>query len=480
MGIQGALSQGAAARILVGAQFLGSGALGTPALVFPGSLTTGLYQPAADTWAIQVSGAEVTRVDSTGLGVGTSPGARFHALSDAAGKIGGIIQGAAGQTANLFEVQINSGAIRAQVDASGHFRVQGLNSTNNVEIGWIGDADTGFTRTAANTFTISAGGAGFSVNGTASTKRIIAFQGGSNSSPPFGFGTSGGDVWGIFAENSSTGRSMAIGGASTTVLRIMRRSSTVGQGNVAVLQDTTTAAGNRPIVRVIGNNCASSSAGVEHNDVWFDWGGNTFNRPTGAVTSDRIVRIEQRTLTFSGASTITTAASVAILGPPVAGTNATITDAYALWIESGDFRTEGDILMTEGQKILFDTDASGTQSIMGGTFAGADILDLNSNNAIRFIIGADAVANRCEVNLPGSSGNTKFNVLNSAATDVFEVFDDGTTTITGTLTVGTAPNYTVTNVTTDRTYDANSTTLDEIADVLGSVIADLTTIGLFQ
>ncbi len=38
----------------------------------------------------------------------------------------------------------------------------------------------------------------------------------------------------------------------------------------------------------------------------------------------------------------------------------------------------------------------------------------------------------------------------------------------------TAPSaYTPTNVTTDRAYDANATTLDEIADVLGTLIADL-------
>jgi hypothetical protein len=38
--------------------------------------------------------------------------------------------------------------------------------------------------------------------------------------------------------------------------------------------------------------------------------------------------------------------------------------------------------------------------------------------------------------------------------------------------------YTPTNVTTDRSFDANSTTLDEIADVLGTLIADLQTMGL--
>lgn len=42
------------------------------------------------------------------------------------------------------------------------------------------------------------------------------------------------------------------------------------------------------------------------------------------------------------------------------------------------------------------------------------------------------------------------------------------------------PDYTVTNVTTDRTYDANATTTDELADVLGTLIADLTSYGLLQ
>jgi len=38
--------------------------------------------------------------------------------------------------------------------------------------------------------------------------------------------------------------------------------------------------------------------------------------------------------------------------------------------------------------------------------------------------------------------------------------------------------YTPTNVSTDRSYDANATTLDEIADVLGTLIADLQAYGL--
>ena len=54
----------------------------------------------------------------------------------------------------------------------------------------------------------------------------------------------------------------------------------------------------------------------------------------------------------------------------------------------------------------------------------------------------------------------------------------GALTIAGTLAVGTPQAYTPTNVTPDRAYDANSTTTEELADVLGTLIADLKTIGL--
>ena len=40
------------------------------------------------------------------------------------------------------------------------------------------------------------------------------------------------------------------------------------------------------------------------------------------------------------------------------------------------------------------------------------------------------------------------------------------------------PTYNITNVTPDRAYNANSTTVAELADVLGTVVADLRAYGL--
>lgn len=55
---------------------------------------------------------------------------------------------------------------------------------------------------------------------------------------------------------------------------------------------------------------------------------------------------------------------------------------------------------------------------------------------------------------------------------------DGTTVGFYGATPVTQQTYTISNVTTDRSYDANATTVDELADTLGTLIADLRAVGL--
>lgn len=66
--------------------------------------------------------------------------------------------------------------------------------------------------------------------------------------------------------------------------------------------------------------------------------------------------------------------------------------------------------------------------------------------------------------------------------EIDEALDHDGTTIGffGTVPVPQSSAYTVTNVTTDRTYNAASTTVDILADVLGTLIADLQAYGLLQ
>jgi hypothetical protein len=68
------------------------------------------------------------------------------------------------------------------------------------------------------------------------------------------------------------------------------------------------------------------------------------------------------------------------------------------------------------------------------------------------------------------------------------VLDDGARLTSGKIPIATTNGrlidltassaYTPTNVTTDRAYDANATSIDELADVLGTVIADLQAKGI--
>lgn len=83
----------------------------------------------------------------------------------------------------------------------------------------------------------------------------------------------------------------------------------------------------------------------------------TFN--TGAITTQRTAIMRARTYAAAGASTITTAATLAITGPPIAGTNVTLTNTYSLVIETGNvLMTTGRIGFANNPTAQVDIDAS--------------------------------------------------------------------------------------------------------------------------
>lgn len=69
-------------------------------------------------------------------------------------------------------------------------------------------------------------------------------------------------------------------------------------------------------------------------------------------------------------------------------------------------------------------------------------------------------------------------VINEAGTVKAKITKDGVVTASGFAPLSGITTYTASNVTTDRSYDANATTTDELADVLGTLIADLRALGL--
>jgi hypothetical protein len=143
------------------------------------------------------------------------------------------------------------------------------------------------------------------------------------------------------------------------------------------------------------------------------------------------------------------------------------------------------------------------------TIAGALLVNVDSVTALEaqgdddgiFAVTNSAGSARLVVDTVNNSGAGYVNLANSAglviysdnfSTKKFEVGGaTGDTMIVGALnhdgsTVGffgvtpaTRPTtYSVTNLVTDRSYDANATTTAELADVLGTLIADLRTMGL--
>jgi hypothetical protein len=81
-------------------------------------------------------------------------------------------------------------------------------------------------------------------------------------------------------------------------------------------------------------------------------------------------------------------------------------------------------------------------------------------------------------NLTPQTTNPAVGILNNIASPGIQY--EGSTGLWGVFgatPVGQAAAYTPTNVTPDRSYNANATTLDELADVVGTLIADLQAYG---
>jgi hypothetical protein len=129
---------------------------------------------------------------------------------------------------------------------------------------------------------------------------------------------------------------------------------------------------------------------------------------TGAITTQREVLFKYPSYSFVGSSTITTAATVAIEGAPLAGSNAIITRPLALWVQAGETMFDGGIALPYTAKT--------------GTYT-ATTADYH----------IDCTANTFTVSLPNSgTANTKhlFVVTNSGAGTIT------VTTVGGTQIVG--------------------------------------------
>ena len=93
-------------------------------------------------------------------------------------------------------------------------------------------------------------------------------------------------------------------------------------------------------------------------DLALDGGSQTI--PPGGLADLAINSIGQKTIASTGASTYTRASSLYIAGAPVAGTNATMTNAYALYIAAGANYLAGATTIAGDVSLTSTTDSSST------------------------------------------------------------------------------------------------------------------------
>lgn len=103
---------------------------------------------------------------------------------------------------------------------------------------------------------------------------------------------------------------------------------------------------------------SGQTAGTEIIAVSFDLSHTVTHNSNTAIATQRDLLVQATTHAFvTAGGVITDGATLAIAGPPVAGTNATITNPLALWVQSGTTRLTGSLIVNSGS---IDLDPTGT------------------------------------------------------------------------------------------------------------------------
>lgn len=166
--------------------------------------------------------------------------------------------------------------------------------------------------------------------------------------------------------------------------------TTTGTSTAAQLTVTQAVAtsGSPNAVVVTGAAHTTLAASTEASDVDLNLA-RTVQFATGALTTQRAVRVRAPTYGFVGASTLTTAATLSITGAPVAGTNATITNAYALYIEAGALAMgaspspSGDIRISHATSIKGNNSAGGTaRNVLDWGATATDTVTIGDSNVV--------------------------------------------------------------------------------------------------
>jgi hypothetical protein len=310
-----AVHQGTAYTSLLLNSLGGSVGIGTtsPAnkLDVNGSLAVGTYAGTA-------SGGSNELIVSGSVGIGTtSPGSTLDVETSTNGTQTTLTMGSAAGRATSS--QVTSDEIL--------FEGSGYTGALDPAAAIIAQTQQGTTGTNVN------GGLAFAVDNnstsltTAMTITSAGYVGIGTTSPANKLDVNGSLAVGTYAGTASGGSNELIVSGSVGI-------GTTGPTAALHVSPVAAATGTLTAERITGAANTNQTLSTEVPDV--DWVlGRTVQWATGALTTQRAVRIAAPTYGFVGASTLTTAATVGITGAPVVGTNATISNTYGLLVSAG-------------------------------------------------------------------------------------------------------------------------------------------------
>lgn len=211
-----------------------------------------------------------------------------------------------------------------------NFTLDALTTNTEVTLINIGTGTVTFLNGTGVTFsgssTLTAGNSGFIKYTSSATPLVLA-----GADVP----TATSSTSGIAKLYTSTGSNTdgAMDQNSATNAFILRTGTTSGVTG-AVLTQTAASSGTPKMITFTPGAHTGLTASTEVIDIDFDLN-RTVQRAAGTVTSQRSVVFRAPTYSFVSSSTINDAATVAITGAPVAGTNATISNRQSLWVQGG-------------------------------------------------------------------------------------------------------------------------------------------------
>ncbi len=140
------------------------------------------------------------------------------------------------------------------------------------------------------------------------------------------------------------------------------------QGDTAIYQ-TGSISGRPILLNLVGGAHTTLAASTEAPTVSFDCSA-VKQWAAGTITNQREVFIKPPTLAQASAGTFTNAATFAIQGPPISGTNATITNLYSFWNQGGTARFDGPLNLSG---VYLTPNANGNGGLLIGSAANQKI-----------------------------------------------------------------------------------------------------------